>query len=348
MKRETISQGIGGISDRYIQEAADGSFAQIHTGHYKRTFIRNMAAVAALVLAVLVVGVFIFFSSRQGAIIVYAYGTNEEITSAGTVLNTGRISDNGVMQGHPLMFYLTGKDIAAVRFSCKNQELYFTDWTEKRDEYGNAQNFTVTYGEDESEYSYLTIDWVPDAVIRELTDHVDSNIAALPEELREDLIVMEITFGNGKTVTKAIVVSLQEDGTFLAALEDYRIGDNDTFIQRPDSVALKEIPCEEGSPLHPGFDMEEMENGKEEWSGTSLTEEQIEAAKQAALAWYAGTVFSVNRIEYFEGRLPYGEEGSGDCNFIVNVSRDGIVQEPDRTVSLRLEEDGWRVVNEGY
>lgn len=50
------------------------------------------------------------------------------------------------------MFYLSGKDISTVRFSCKNQQINFMDWTEKRDEFGLAQNFTVSYGEDESEY----------------------------------------------------------------------------------------------------------------------------------------------------------------------------------------------------
>ena len=49
--------------------------------------------------------------------------------------------------------------------------------------YGNAQNFTVAYGEDESEYYYLTISWVPNAIIRELTDNEDSTIAALPEDV---------------------------------------------------------------------------------------------------------------------------------------------------------------------
>ena len=101
-------------------------------------------------------------------------------------MNSGTISDSGEMKGQPLMFYLSGKDIAAVRFSCKNQQINFGDWTEKRDEYGNAQNFTVAYGEDESEYYYLTISWVPNAIIRELTDNEDSRIAALPEEMRND------------------------------------------------------------------------------------------------------------------------------------------------------------------
>ena len=152
-----------------------------------------MGAVAAcLAIVIAVDGILAPFS---GGMIVsaYAYGTDEEITTAGAVMNSGTISDSGEMKGQPLMFYLSGKDIAAVRFSCKNQQINFWDWTEKRDEYGNAQNFTVAYGEDESEYYYLTISWVPNAIIRELTDNEDSTIAALPEEEQVINIFMELS-----------------------------------------------------------------------------------------------------------------------------------------------------------
>lgn len=241
MKREIISQGVGNIDVRYIQEAAeypDGKEGvRWPLGFFRgRSLAAGMAAVLAL--CVLVYGIITAVSSDKGTVKVYARETDEEITALGAVLDSGSISDTGKMKGHPLMFYLTGEDIASVRFSCKNQQINFKDWTEKRDEYGNAQNFTVVYGEDESEYYYLTIDWVPDTIIRELTDHADSTIAALPEEMRSDIIVLEITFENGKTSTKAITVSLQEDGRFYAALQDYRIREEDTFVRRPDSEAI--------------------------------------------------------------------------------------------------------------
>ena len=85
----------------------------------------------------------------------------------------------------------------------------------------------------------------------------------------------------------------------------------------------------------------------EEEPDAALTPEQIEEAKQAALAYYEGTVFTVNTIEHFEGKLPYGDM-EGTCKFIVNVSKGGVVQEPDRTISLQLEQGSWKVVNEGY
>ncbi|MDE6065140.1 MAG: hypothetical protein K2G20_11250, partial [Lachnospiraceae bacterium] len=178
----------------------------------------------------------------------YAHGTGEEIPAAGAVMSSGTISDGGELTGHPLMFYLSGKDIVFVRFSCKNQQICFMDWTEKRDEYGNAKNFTVAYGEDESEYDYLTIDWVPNRIIRELTDNADSTIATLPEEMRSDIIVMEITFADGKTVTKAIIISLLDDGTFFAAFGDYKISEADDFVKRPDSEAIpRDILYAQGS-----------------------------------------------------------------------------------------------------
>ena len=80
---------------------------------------------------------------------------------------------------------------------------------------------------------------------------------------------------------------------------------------------------------------------------SSFTKKEIGEAKQAALVYYDDTVFTVNSIEYFNGDLPYG--GDEDCcNFTVNVSKDGVMQEPDRTISLKLYNGIWEVVNEGY
>ena len=38
----------------------------------------------------------------------------------------------------------------------------------------------------------------------------------------------------------------------------------------------------------------------------------------------------------------------GECNFIVNVSKDGIVQDVNRTITLNKINGSWEVVNEGY
>ncbi|MBP3701760.1 MAG: hypothetical protein J6I64_07710, partial [Lachnospiraceae bacterium] len=192
---------------------------------------------AAACLCLLLIAVGIFTPAGGPTVTAYAYGTEEEITAAGAIMTTGTMGEDGEMTGHPLMFFLAGEDIATVRFSCKNQMIYFMDWTEKRDEFGNAQNFTVPYGEDANEYYFLLIDWVPVDTIRELEYHGGS-IATLPEALREDMIVMEITFADGSEAVKAIHVSLQDDGTFFATFDDYRITEEDSFVLRPDSEPI--------------------------------------------------------------------------------------------------------------
>ncbi len=73
-----------------------------------------------------------------------------------------------------------------------------------------------------------------------------------------------------------------------------------------------------------------------------LTDEEVEEAKQEALDYYKNTVFEVNSIEYVKKK-------KGDCAFSVNVSKDGVVQEPNRTIYLKLNKDGrWKVIGEGY
>ena len=408
MNSKKFSEAMSELDSKYVDEAI----------HYKKKKNKNpfwikLGAVAAcLAIVIAVDGILAPFS---GGMIVsaYAYGTDEEITTAGAVMNSGTISDSGEMKGQPLMFYLSGKDIATVRFSCKNQQINFLDWTEKRDEYGNAQNFTVAYGEDESEYYYLTISWVPNAIIRELTDNEDSTIAALPEEMRNDIIVMEITFENGKTLTKAITVSLLEDGTFFAKFDDYEITAEDSFIDRPDSEAIGAAPViednyKEADPNEPEqivipnsitftgtiidnvieslvpiilVDVEEnsglsydkvlfeLTEEQKDWElkiGTrvqivcldifqestppignliSITEaapnDELKIADEAARAYYENTVFEVVSLEL-------KSQTENKIIFSVCASKDGVIQEPNRTITLQLNNGTWEVVNEGY
>ncbi len=495
MNREKISQAVGNIDDRFIQEAAEYASGEGDSGKgasETKKFDKNvsgkevsgkssirkiyaMISAAAIILCVLAGSFVLLRSSHEGTIIVYARETGAEITEAGAVLHTGTISDSGEMKGHPLMFYLSGEDIASVRFSCKRECLNFMDWTEKREEYGNAQNFTVPFGEDESEYYYLTIDWVPNLLIRELTDNADSTIAGLPEEMRSDIIVMEVAYKSGKTATKALTVSLRDDGSFFAALEDYMISEEDAFVRRPDSPAIPrdtlyaqgdgtakggsemavgssadapEMICVGGSLYKRSMDRKESFEVKEEklvylgkiesniadsgntvgeemgaeegnensagtmiwienevpkedfqanhpivgaevyqygddiivrvdgeyrcyeyeaqvktqgesraesqgdaqtetvWHGEDLASDSIDAnslpaAEAAAKEYYVDTVFGVMSLEV-------KEQTAEEIIFRVRVSKGGVVQEPDRSITLRLENGEWKVVNEGY
>jgi hypothetical protein len=348
MKTEKLDC-IGYVDAQLIEKAEN--YASVKERTSKLRFFKNPCgrAMVAAVLAICMVawGISIFSPFGGMTVTAYAYGTNEEIPAAGAVINTGTISDTGEMKGHPLMFYLSGKGIATVRFSCKNHQIDFVDWTEKRDEYGIAQNFTVPYGENESEYHYLTIDWVPNATIRELTDHAEATIATLPAEMREDIIVMEITFANGKTTVKAIKISLLDDGRFFASFGDYKISDSDDFVRRPDSKAIpRSILYSEGTTQADEKNHEEESTVTSTDNPRKLSDEDIIAAKKAALDYYSHTVFTVNSIEYIEPGTDSRAEGK--CNFMVNVSKGGVVQEPDRLIQLDREDGSWKVINEGY
>lgn len=338
MNSKKFSDAMSELDSKYVDEAI----------HYKKKknkkpfWIKLGAVAACLAIGIAVGGILAPFS---GGMIVsaYAYGTNEEITAAGAVMNSGTISESGEMKGHPLMFYLSGKDIATVRFSCKNELINFVDWTEKRDEYGNAQNFTVSYGEDESEYYYLVIDWIPNSIIRELTDNENSTIATLPVEMRNDIIVMEIVFENGETAVKAITISLLDDGTFFASFDDYQISEEDTFINRPDSEAIPRdiLYSQDDSPAwNEEYSFEDASVIEDNYKEAAPNDE-AKIADEAARAYYENTVFEVVSLEL-------KSQTENEIIFSVCASKDGVIQEPNRTITLQLNNGTWEVMNEGY
>lgn len=406
MNSKKFSEAMSELDSKYVDEALS------YKKKARKPVWVRLSVLAACLAIVIAIGGILAPSSGSMIVSAYAYGTDEEITTAGAVMNSGTISDSGRMKGQPLMFYLSGKDIATVRFSCKNHQINFMDWTEKRDEYGNAQNFTVAYGEDESEYYYLTISWVPNATIRELTDNKDSKIATLPEEMRNDIIVMEITFENGKTATKAITISLLDDGTFFASFGDYQISEEDTFINRPDNEAIGAAPAmeddykdadlneteqlvipnsitftgtivdnvieslvpvilvdvEENSVISYDKVLFELTEEQKEWEskiGTrvqivcsdffgesippignlisiaEIPNDEVKIADEAARAYYENTVLEVISLEL-------KSQTENEIIFSVCVSKGGVIQEPDRTIFLQLNNGTWEVVNEGY
>jgi hypothetical protein len=235
MKNEKLSEAIGEVNAEYISEAINYK-PSFKTKIILAPFWKKAVAVMLCLCLIVVLQFNSLFSAAS--VTAYAYGTNEELTKAGTVLSSGTISDDGNMKGHPLQFYIVGNGIKSIRYSCKNQWIDFVDWTEARDEYGVGKNFTVPYGKDKSQYYYLVIDWVPNDTIRMLTDNKEIGIKDLPAELRQDIIVMEITFENGKTATKAVSVELRDNGSFAASFNDYSITEQDEFIKSPDSKPI--------------------------------------------------------------------------------------------------------------
>ena len=112
MNSKKFSESMSELDSKYVDEAI----------HYKKKknkkpFWIKLGTVAACLAIVIAVGGILAPFSGGMIVSAYAYGTNEEITAAGAVMNSGTISESGEMKGHPLMFYLSGKDIATVRFS---------------------------------------------------------------------------------------------------------------------------------------------------------------------------------------------------------------------------------------
>ncbi|WDC83384.1 hypothetical protein PL321_11560 [Caloramator sp. mosi_1] len=176
----------------------------------------------------------------MNTITVYAYGENVEITNNGVMLSTGVINDNGEMKGQLMQLYVKGKNIEKIRFSCKNQYIDFTDWTESRSNFSMEKQFTIHYGKKVSDYDYLVVNWNPENTIRELTDKKNNSIVKLSPKLRNDIIVMEITFMNGKKETKAVVINIRDDGKIFAKLQDYVVDPKDDFVLNPQNKLQKQ------------------------------------------------------------------------------------------------------------
>lgn len=233
---DKLSNAIGNIDETFILEAFE---------YHPRLVLLRSVRLAGIAVAglCLIIGMATFMQKNSGSsITVYAYETNTEIANGKTILMSGRINDNGQMQGHPLQFYVLGDKIASIRFSCKNEWISFVDWTEERGDYGLSKNFTVTYGENEDDYYYLVMDWVPETIIRKLTDNEDITISNLTQKEKEDVIVMEITYLNGETETAAIRIQLGDHGEFEVSVSQYQITEEDKFVFQPDSIPIEHQP----------------------------------------------------------------------------------------------------------
>lgn len=234
MQVKQFSDAMGEVNERYVTEALTYRKA------CRPAWVRWSAAAACLVLAAVLLVAGMLAPLAGMTVTAYAAGTDAEIPSAGAAFAAGTIHEDGTPGGYPLMFYLKGSDIETVRFSCKNGQIRFTDLTGRRAAYDFAQNFTVPYGAaagDEADYPSLLIEWLPRPMMEALAD-ADTGIADLAADLRQDIIVLEITFANGRTATRAVTIDLQDDGSFRAAFRAYRIRKSDVFVGRADSQPM--------------------------------------------------------------------------------------------------------------
>lgn len=72
----------------------------------------------------------------------------------------------------------------------------------------------------------------------------------------------------------------------------------------------------------------------------SLSSEEVEAARRAALDYYAGTVFEIHSLTPLDPM-------EGEVMFQTACSKGG-EEQPDRTIALERRDGVWTVINEGY
>ena len=93
----------------------------------------------------------------------------------------------------------------------------------------------------------------------------------------------------------------------------------------------------EDSSKESGIDIQEdYDTGTDNVPAGSLAE-----AEAAARAYYSGTVFQVVEMRNID-------QSETKATFSVKVSKGGVVQEPDRTITLQLKGGVWEITNEGY
>lgn len=235
-KAEKLSNAIGNINDRYILEAYKYNEKPV----FSISIWKLGLAVSSLCLIVGMAA--LLYQDGKTSVTVYAYASNEQFAYGKTIILSGEIDDNGQMKGHPLQFYVLGSEIESIRFSCKNERISFVDWTEQRGDFGLSTNFTVPYGENEDDYYFLVVDWVPQNIIRKLTDNPDVKITDLPPEEKEDVIVMEVTYLDGGSETLAIKINLNSEGQFMVNVCDYQINEDDDFVFQQDSLPIQHQP----------------------------------------------------------------------------------------------------------
>ena len=117
---------------------------------------------------------------------------------------------------------------------------------------------------------------------------------------------------------------MQDNGRFFAVFGDYKIKKDDDFIKRADSKAIPR----------------KILTGKN-GSITSLSKKSKNRAKKVAKNYYRKTVFKLISLKV-------KKQSKNKIVFRSRVKKGGVLQNPDRSIRLRLVKGKWKVVGEGY
>lgn len=332
-----LSKTIDLVGEDFIDEVLDYA----HDAKNMTFCIKICAGFVAALAAFLIV---ITRAPISKPIVVYAYGTDQKIESTETVMLSGFIGNDGSMQGMPLRFYVIGDGIRKIDFSCKNQWITGTDWTEKRESHGLCKSFTMEYGEDAEDYYYIVIEWVPNELIRKLTDYADIGIENLTEEESKDVIMMEVWLLNGEKKTMTINIVLKEDGHFASSISDYEIlEEGASAILQDDSVLEESTTTMEADPNNSNDGV--MQNNK------NLSEEEMDRVMAAIDNYYKKTSHKVDGYALLDHYAPIARsyDGYGDDEVLYfEVTERGSKIKRYIVVGSK---DNWMecvILNEGY
>ena len=229
-KAGKLSGAIGNIEDRFLLEAC---VYKPKPAIFRR--IIKLGITAACVCAA-VWGMVLLQTGGRSSVTVYAYESGKQVAYGQPALWPGQVTDEGIVKNLPLKFYILGKGIEKIRFSCKNEWIAFNDWKEQRENYGYSRNFTISYGEEEEDYYNLVIEWCPEKMGAKIRE----GLSDLPWEFKEDVIIMEVTYLDGGNETLAMNISVNGDGKLLCGVSDYEITAEDDFVFQPDSITIQE------------------------------------------------------------------------------------------------------------
>ena len=338
-----LSDAISDVADEFSFEA----YEYIPSGFRKN--VKKIGGLVACLCIVVVGGMWIHFQREEPVnVYAYAYGISKPLKDTQATLLTGKINDDGEMEGAPVRFYVSGEGIESIRYSCKNQWIECIDGTEKRGDYGMSKNFTVKYGKKEQEYSYILINWVPKNTIKELTEGKNRKISELSRENKQDIIVMEVKYRNGKSKTMAIEILLKDNGHFFATICEYTITSEDTFTKGTDTKPMKKENKETVKEWNEQVWEQEQ---KEKENSDDTSSEELQKVKKFVLDYYTSLNRSVTDIRLTNNPTTIDTLYSGYTKkqvLIFEVSEKN--GEAKRYIAVGSK-DGWKhykVLNEGY
>jgi len=161
-------------------------------------------------------------------------------------------------------------------------------------------------------------------------------------EMKEEFIYLgkiKSNVTNNQSSTDGIPKENFQANIPIVGAEVYQYGD-DVVIQTDNKYWLYEAANNENTP-----GTQEEPSGEEKMlldpSYAANADAMESAAEEAAKAYYADTVFEIVSLEL-------ERQTENEIIFSVSVSKGGVVQEPNHTITLQRENETWKVINEGY